>query len=59
MFIEEYEDDKLVKAQYFRNGKHAPESFVVAGKGTATLFNPEGNFIRKVFYNDGIPIQRW
>lgn len=56
MLIEEYEQDRLIKGEYYRMGEKTPISQVERGKGTASLFNPDGNFSQKVYYQDGKPI---
>lgn len=56
MLVEEYECDKLFKGEYYRMGEKHAVSQIEKGKGIATLFNPEGNFSRKVYYQDGKPI---
>lgn len=55
MLIEEYDHDKLMKGKYFRKGEKIPLSQVADGKGTATLFDSKGNFLRKVEYHNGKP----
>jgi antitoxin component YwqK of YwqJK toxin-antitoxin module len=55
MLIEEYAQDKLAKGEYFRRAEKTPISAVRDGKGVATLFDPEGNFINKIYYENGIP----
>ncbi len=57
MLVEEYDNDILVKGEYYRIGEKAPTSQIERGKGIATLFNPEGNFFRKVAYQDGRPLE--
>jgi antitoxin component YwqK of YwqJK toxin-antitoxin module len=57
MLVEEYECDKLLKGEYYRMGEKIPLSQIEKGKGIATLFNPEGNFSRKVYYQEGKPIE--
>jgi len=57
MLVEEYDCDKLLKGEYYRVGEKAAISQIERGKGVATLFNPEGNFSRKVYYQDGKPIE--
>ena len=57
MLVEEYDNDSLVKGEYYRMGEKAPTSQIERGKGIATLFNPEGNFFRKVPYQDGRPLE--
>ena len=55
MLIEEYNQDKLVKGEYYRRGEKLPVSEVLRGNGTATLFDSEGNFLRRVAYLNGAP----
>lgn len=55
MLIEEYEHDKLLKGEYYRKADQYPVSVIKDGKGTATLFDPEGNFLRKIYYDNGTP----
>lgn len=56
MMIEEYEQGKLQKGDYFKKGERKPISQIVNGEGTATLFDSSGNFIRKIEYIHGKPI---
>jgi antitoxin component YwqK of YwqJK toxin-antitoxin module len=56
MLIEEYEQDRLIRGEYFPKGEKFPISTVDDGKGTATLYNSNGNFIHKVEYKNGRPI---
>jgi len=53
MLLEEYHQDSLVSGEYFRKDDSFPISKVVKGKGVATLFDPEGRFLRKVHYRNG------
>ncbi len=53
MLIEEYGEDRLVKGQYFKKGEKSPTSTVVSERGTVTLFDEDGNFLRKVKYLNG------
>lgn len=55
MLIEEYEKDKLMKGEYYLRGEKLPVSEVKNGKGTATIFNSEGDLVRKIQYNSGKP----
>jgi antitoxin component YwqK of YwqJK toxin-antitoxin module len=55
MLIEEYDQDKLVKGEYYKKGVKVPCSTITNGKGTVTLFDAEGNFIKKVTYQNGKP----
>jgi antitoxin component YwqK of YwqJK toxin-antitoxin module len=53
MLIEEYEHGKTVKGSYFKRGENTPISQVYQGNGTATLYDSEGNFNRKVTITNG------
>lgn len=55
MMIEEYENNILRKGDYYRKGYKQPLTQVINGEGTVTLFDPEGNFLRKVPYLNGKP----
>lgn len=55
MLIEEYENDVLVRGEYYKKDERTPCSQVVEGKGVATIFDAEGHFIQKVSYNNGKP----
>ncbi len=55
MLLEEYDHDKLIRGEYFRRGENYPISRVKDSKGLVTLFDEEGNFIRKINYLDGVP----
>lgn len=55
MLIEEYDRDRLIKGEYFRKGDSQTISEIGNGKGVATLFDGEGNFLRKVTYSSGLP----
>jgi len=57
MFIEEYENDTLIKGSYYQINKKEPVSSILNGNGTATLFDKEGRFIKKITYAKGNPIQ--
>lgn len=57
MMIEEYETGKLQKGDYFKKGSRQPVTQVINGEGTVTLFDAEGNFIRKVPYFQGKPTE--
>ncbi len=57
MLVEEYDNDKLVKGEYYRQGERNALSQVERGKGVATLFHPEGHFLRKIHYEEGRPIE--
>lgn len=55
MLIEEYDNGKLMKGKYFRKNDKNPVSKILGGQGMATLFDGDGNFLRKTLYNNGIP----
>jgi antitoxin component YwqK of YwqJK toxin-antitoxin module len=57
MLVEEYDCDRLLKGEYYRMGEKMAISQIEKGKGIATLFNPEGNFSKKVYYQDGKPVE--
>lgn len=57
MLIEEYEEDKLVKGQYYKKNGLDSISAVNNGTGTATLFDEYGVFLRKTAYNKGEIVQ--
>lgn len=57
MFVEEYDNDKLIKGEYYKAGEKVPFSKVERGKGFATLFDADGNFAKKINYQDGRPIE--
>lgn len=57
MLIEEYEHNKLTKGEYYQKGEKRPITTVLDGEGTATLFDGEGNFLHKVFYYGGKPME--
>lgn len=50
MMMEQYDHDKLIKGEYFRRGERQVESRGSEGTGVATLFDSEGNLLRKVHY---------
>lgn len=55
MMIEEYEQDKLVRGDYFKQGEKIPTSQVLQGKGLATIYDADGHFVRKTSYENGKP----
>lgn len=57
MLVEEYENDTLLKGEYYRRGDNIPISEVIDGEGVATLYNGEGHFLRKVNYRDSKPFE--
>lgn len=59
MLVEEYDQDRLVKGEYYREGEKVAISKVENGKGFATLFSSAGNLIQKVYYQDGKPTEEF
>ncbi|MBS0646707.1 MAG: hypothetical protein JSR97_09005 [Verrucomicrobia bacterium] len=57
MLVEDYENDKLIKGEYYRMAEHVPVSKVENGKGLATLFSADGTFAKKVHYSEGRPVE--
>jgi antitoxin component YwqK of YwqJK toxin-antitoxin module len=57
MFIEEYENDILIKGSYYKIDEKNPTSTIINGNGITTLFDSKGRFIKKINYKDGHPIQ--
>lgn len=55
MFMEEYENDQLVKGSYFKKWEKNPISKIENGKGVATLFDQDGKFLKKITYDRGLP----
>jgi len=53
MSVEEYEEDALVKGDYFKPNQKDPVSSVLHGNGWATLYDSNGLFLRKVQYIKG------
>ncbi len=56
MLTEEYDNDRLIKGSYFKHGDKAAVSRVEGGKGSATLFDAEGYFLKTISYEKGYPI---
>jgi antitoxin component YwqK of YwqJK toxin-antitoxin module len=55
MLIEEYNDDNLVRGEYYPSGESTPVSAVKNGEGLVTLFDKHGNLLTKVKYEEGKP----
>ena len=55
MFVEEYENDLLVKGSYYQKNQKGPISTIYKAKGIATLFDSKGRFIKKISYINGKP----
>lgn len=53
MFVEEYENDVLQKGNYLKKGESRPVSTIEYGEGTATLFDKDGYFLKRVLYHKG------
>ncbi len=56
MLIEEYEQDQLVRGEYYSKGGKFPTSMVIDGKGIATLYSADGSLLQKVNYKQGKPL---
>ena len=55
MMIEEYENDKLIRGDYYKKGEKMSVSQVDQGKGMATIFDSNGQFVQKISYINGKP----
>lgn len=55
MMIEEYNVDKLVRGDYFKKDERIPVSQIIDGKGIASIFDADGNFVQKISYLNGKP----
>lgn len=55
MMIEEYEQGKLIRGDYFSKEDKLPVSQIIQGKGTAMLFDPQGRMLQKIPYLNGKP----
>jgi antitoxin component YwqK of YwqJK toxin-antitoxin module len=55
MMIEEYDNDKLMRGDYFRREERVPVSQVIEGKGITTIFDADGHFVQKISYLNGKP----
>ena len=53
MLIEEYENDRLQQGMYMKKGESRPVSSVENGVGTATLFDGDGYFLKRILYQKG------
>ncbi|WP_284441609.1 toxin-antitoxin system YwqK family antitoxin [Chlamydia gallinacea] len=56
MATEEYDNELLIKGEYFRPGDRQPYSKVEKGCGTAMFFTPSGTITKKIPYQDGKPL---
>jgi antitoxin component YwqK of YwqJK toxin-antitoxin module len=57
MMIEQYEQDKLMRGEYYQRGEKSPISTIIDGTGCVTLYDADGNFNQKVEYHRGKPDQ--
>lgn len=57
MLLEEYDQDKLVRGQYFKKGVPSCVSEVNRGFGEAFLFSPEGLLKKRILYEEGSPLE--
>jgi antitoxin component YwqK of YwqJK toxin-antitoxin module len=55
MLIEEYENNFLLKGEYFEKGSNKPISRIIAGNGIATLFDKNGVLLQKTNYENALP----
>jgi antitoxin component YwqK of YwqJK toxin-antitoxin module len=55
MMIEEYEQDKLVRGEYYAKGEKFPVSMIIDGKGIVTRFDADGTFLQRITYKSGKP----
>lgn len=55
MLIEDYDEGKLSRGEYFKKGDKMPVSSVRMGNGLVTMFDAEGHFIQKIPYFNGKP----
>lgn len=56
MATEEYNDELLIKGEYFRLGDRYPYSKIEKGYGSAVFFTETGNISKKITYQDGKPV---
>jgi antitoxin component YwqK of YwqJK toxin-antitoxin module len=56
MLAEEYEKNLLISGTYYKKKDKKPVSQIHNGKGTATLYDPDGYFLRKIPYEKGLPL---
>jgi antitoxin component YwqK of YwqJK toxin-antitoxin module len=55
MMIEEYEQDKLARGEYYSRGEKFPISMVIDGKGVVTRYDSDGTFLQRITYKQGKP----
>ena len=56
MLVEEYEEDKLLKGQYYKKNALDAVSSVINGSGVAHLYDEDGIFLKKITYQKGEPV---
>lgn len=56
MLVEEYEEDRLVKGNYYKKNALDAISSVTNGNGLVTLYDENGVFLRKIPYLKGEPV---
>ena len=56
MMVEEYDKDRLLKGEYRKRAHRTPVSSISGGNGLATLFDGEGNFLKRIHYEEGNPV---
>jgi antitoxin component YwqK of YwqJK toxin-antitoxin module len=56
MLMEEYDNGKLDRGDYFKRADRVPVSQIRKGNGVATLFDSEGHYINKANYANGKPV---
>ncbi len=56
MLMEEYENDRLIQGSYYKKGEQTPASIIDKGEGIATIFSPEGHFLKKITYERSHPL---
>jgi antitoxin component YwqK of YwqJK toxin-antitoxin module len=57
MLLEEYDHNVLVRGEYYRKDDKTPVSEISLGNGVATMFDADGNFLRKITYREGKPVE--
>lgn len=56
MLNEVYENNLLIKGEYYKLGIKHPYSKVDKGIGSASIFTESGILLKKILYQDGLPI---
>ncbi len=55
MLMEEYENNKLMRGDYFKKGERNAISKIRDGNGVATIYDAEGHFVQKINYVNSRP----